>query len=117
MTVPFALSVTRRTPAASTHVAGVWVDGAYTESTIQASVQPAGAEELERLDEGDRTKGAVGVWSETELTAGNEATGTKADQIQYLDEWWEVKKVEPYIGGHHTSSLSHYAAVAVRVDR
>jgi len=117
MTVPFAQDVTLKRYTAGVHVAGTWVDGTPSTSTIQASIQPAKESEYLRLPEGARTRGAVSVFSEDEVVAGNESTGIVPDEVTYQSEQWEISMVEPWIVNHHTPELLHYKALALRVSR
>lgn len=117
MTVPFAQAIARTSYAAGSHVDGVWVDGASTVGEIQASVQPAGSATLLRLPEGDRTRGAVDIWSESELSVGDESAGLKPDEITWQGEQWVVTLVDGWRDGHHAPRLGHFKASAVRADR
>lgn len=114
MSVPFALPITRRRYAAGAHSGGTYTPGASTDSTIQASVQPARYGSLLRLPEGMRTRGAVDIWSESELRAGDETDGTLPDEITWQGKQWQVEMVDPYLDEHHAPDLEHWKAVAVR---
>lgn len=105
-------SCTLRRRAAGVFTSGRWIDGAETESTIVASVQPLTSDELLQLPEGDRSKGARRVYTESELQAGDESAGLVADRIVWGGEEWEVHKVDG-----HGLGLAHYAATVVRVER
>lgn len=70
----------RRYPAGN-YVDGVWQEGgAPTDTTIRASVQPLAGSELRLLPEGDRGKIAWKLFTNVELTMGNDE-GTRADQF------------------------------------
>jgi len=98
--------------AAGSHVDGTWVDGASTVATIRASVQPANARDLMHLPEGDRTKGAIKLYTDGDLSEGNEALALVPDQITWNGEQWEVQKV-----WRHQMGLGHHKGMALRVER
>lgn len=106
-------TVTKRRYGAGSYVSGRWVDGTYTESTFQGSVQPVTQAELVMLPETERTKGAVKIYCDyEELRTANEATGIQADRILWEGEEWEVHKVDSWRCG-----ITHTRAMAVRIER
>lgn len=108
-----AESITRTTYAVgSWSSTGRWVSGAGTTSTITASVQPAGAKELDLLPEGDRVRDPRAVWTATELSTGGQHTGTSPDRLSVGGVVYEVRSVEVYRPG---APISHCKAVCVRL--
>jgi hypothetical protein len=104
-------SVTLLRSAAGAYSGGRWVNGAQSSVVITACVQPASMKELMSLEEGDRTKESIGIWSTSEIRTANEATGLKADRVSFNGLYWQVRNVENY---GITPDLHHYHAVAVR---
>ena len=90
-----AITVTRQ--GAGSFVGGVFVPGAPETLTIQASVQPASAEDLQRLHEGQRLTGAVKLYTnDTLLVAqGNQ----KADIVTTGQGKFEVSVAEVWENG------------------
>ena len=104
--------VTLTSWAAGSYVNRRWVAGASSTSTISASVQPAGPRDLMHLPEGDRTKGAVKIYTDSELSEGDESQGFDPDQITWNGEQWEVQQV-----WRNALGIGHHKAMAVRVER
>lgn len=82
---------------------GAFVDGTYvpgdtTESTIEMSVQPLSGKDLLNLPEGQRNRRLMKGYTAEELIVGEEATGQKADRIEYNDTTFEVQTVERWRG-------------------
>ncbi len=110
----FFSTVTRYRRGAGSYVAGEWVDGTLTTSSLTASVQPAGGQDLLRLPESLRTRDAVKVFvGPGELRTADERTGLAADRILHEGEEYEVVGVEEFTA----TQMPHVEAMAVRVDR
>jgi len=107
-------TVTRH--AASSYVSGRWVAGSTSELTVRASIQPATADQLQRLPEALRTKEARAVFSTTKLLTANESTGGKADLVSIDGEDFEVQEVKDW-GECYGPELAHWECIAVRADR
>jgi len=107
---PFAVfrrDVTLRRPAAGSYSGGRWVEGARTDSTIQASVQPVRPEEMALVPENRRHEARYSLFTSTLLRAANEHTQTNADYVVVDGEEMEV------LGADHWQNgiISHYRAV------
>lgn len=63
----FAYDVLTVVSTTTSYVAGVSTPDAPTTATVYASVQPAAGRDLQRLTEGQRSKGAVTVFSRVSL--------------------------------------------------
>lgn len=110
----FFTDVTRKRYAAGTWVAGGFVAGAATSSTIKASVQPATGRDLLRLNEGLRTRDVVKVFAALgDLRTADETAATPADRVVHLGEEYEVVEVEAWA----MAQMPHVEALAVRADR
>lgn len=93
----FRKSVTVKRRAAGSYVAGVWTPGALTTTAIQASVQPASAEDMQRLPEGQRQTGAVRIYTNDALRT---ATGTQEADIVVTEQGdYEVSVAEAWSNG------------------
>ena len=88
--------------AAGSYVAGVWVDGAVSVLSIDASVQPASQNELKLLPEGRREGGAYSLRSQSEILDG--------DIFLIGGDRHEVVKRQIWQNG----VLPHYLGIAVR---
>jgi hypothetical protein len=105
----FRQSVTVKRRAVGAFVAGVWVPGAPTTTTIQASVQPASAEDIQRLPEGQRQTGAVKLYTNDSLFT---AKGTQeADIVVTPQGDYEVSVAEVWDNG----LIPHKSYLCVRV--
>lgn len=95
-------------------VNGEWDDGAITNITIKANVQPSLTWNLMRmLAEGDRSKQAIAIYSVEPLVMAEEGSSAKkADVVLWQGKRWQVKSVMTYEMG----ILNHTESVAVRVD-
>lgn len=93
---------------AGDYVEGVFVPGSVTTSTIQASVQPAGGKELQRLPEGERLQDYLAVWTTSELLT---LEGSRAPDRLVIDgAEYEVVAVEDWL-----SEGNYYKAIVHRV--
>lgn len=113
-----ATTITRRRVAAGSRGSdGRWTDGASTDTSITASVQPAQGEDLQLLPEGLRIRRTVKVYTATELQAGDQQAGTSPDQLVISglvgidDGTYEVQTVKPYY-----ALLAHHKALATLVQ-
>jgi hypothetical protein len=93
----FRKSVTVKRRAAGSFVAGVWTPGAPSTTTIQASVQPASAEDMQRLPEGQRQTGAVRLYTNDTLLT---AKGTQEADIVVTEQGeYEVSVADVWSNG------------------
>lgn len=105
----FRQAVTVKRRAAGAFVAGVWTPGALSTIAIQASVQPASAEDLQRLPEGQRETGAVRVYTNDSLLT---SSGTQeADIVVTSQGEYEVSIAERWENG----LIPHNAYICRRV--
>lgn len=93
-------------------------DGRYTiadptEMSIQASVQPLKATEMEALPEGRRGSRAVKVYSDTELLMVDQQSGQQPDRFEWLGRMYEVVGCDAY----QSNVINHYRAYAVEVTK
>lgn len=93
-------------------------DGRYTiadptEMSIQASVQPLKATEMDALPEGRRGGRAVKVYSDTELLMVDQQSGQQPDRFEWLGRMYEVVGCDAY----QSNVINHYRAYAVEVTK
>lgn len=89
-------SVRVRRTAAGSYTAGAYTAGAVVEHFIVASIQPAKDRDLLRLEEGQRSEGAVMVFTNDDLRTIDESGTEKADRIVHDGFEWEVMKVDRF---------------------
>jgi hypothetical protein len=100
-----------RNTSATSFSTGRPVSGAWETVTVTATVQPAGYEEMEHLEEGERSKEARLVISKDPLRTINEAAGLQADRVLVDGVRWEVHKVLSFGG---PAGIAHYEAICMR---
>lgn len=99
------------TRAPGGHVAGRWVDGAETQGTILASVQPAKAGDYERLEAtlgGRRISRAVRIYTATKLNVAGEDL-KNGDILVWQGHRYIVAGESPW----RTTMLAHYRYLAI----
>jgi hypothetical protein len=103
------IAVERRTGAYDNE--GIWQDHSQNILTIQASVQPATAEEMSHNAEGERIDGAIRIYTTTELrSSDNQLPGT-ADIVVYRGERWKVTTVWQW------GDYGYFKAIAGRLEK
>lgn len=91
-----------------------WVTGAPTSFNIVASIQPVGpGKEGDLLPEGDRTKDAIRIYTETELRVSDSVAGTKGDQIDFRDRTYEVRAKAVWT----PTDIPHFKFIAVMIQK
>lgn len=110
-----AESITRRRFAPGSRGSdGRWVEGASTDATIAASVQPLEGRDREILPEGDRQKDGIKVYTTSDLEPVNQHTapeGASGDHVLVDGIAYEVRNV-----ARQRSIIPHYRAFAVRLQ-
>lgn len=98
---------------------GVWGGEVWTPMEIRASIHRGIYWNSEKFtNAGTSTKQAISIRSDHALYMGSPA-GTenggekKADIIEYLGTYWQVKEAGQY---HNLRATAHWEAVAVRLD-
>lgn len=97
----------KRHAAGSYGADGLWVEGAVTTNTIQASIQPASPRELARLPEGRSYSEAYTLYTDTELSADETVN---ADKVVLFGKDFTVVAVE----GWRNGILPHFKAMVLR---
>ncbi len=84
-------------------VKGRWVpDGAPTDFTIRASIQPIRPNEVETLPEGRRNSKAFRLYTNADLR--DMQSDANPDQVELFGEWYEVTAKAPW----QNNVISHY---------
>jgi hypothetical protein len=92
---------------------GVFVRGAKTDLSIEASVQPLTPNEVKILPEHRRDSESFKIYTETELLISNEINQTPSDVIIRNGKKYEILAVNNwYIG----TDIQHYKSIAVKID-
>jgi hypothetical protein len=77
----FSKPVTLRSSQPGVLLNGRFTPGGYIDSTIQATVQPATAKDLNILPEGERQKQIKAFWSLTEMRMSADTINTDSDLL------------------------------------
>ena len=97
--------------AAGGYVNGVYVEGAETTITIQASVQPVSGQDLVAIPEGRRASDMVKVYTSEDLFGqGDAGTGQSPDRLVYRGKEYEIYTKEP----NQMGVVSHFKYYAVK---
>lgn len=81
-----------------------------SDSTIMASVQPLGEQELQNLPEGQRQRSPRRVYTTVALQTADPDTDTDADQLVIDGEAYQIQSVT-----RHRSVIPHYRGLALRL--
>ena len=106
------LTLYRPTGSGGSYVNGVWVEAPATEVEIEANVQPVGYKETMILEEADRSKKMVKVYSESPIYS-EEENENGADEFEWEGDRYRVMKVLNYGMG----VLNHTKAIAVMKEK
>ena len=89
-------------------IAGVWTASPDTAIAITAVVTRPSPNDLDQIPEGDRQKGAIAVYSTTQLMLTN-ASGT-SDEVLYGGDRYRLAQVWDW------SAAGYYKAIGVKMD-
>jgi hypothetical protein len=105
-----SLTIKRR--GKQTLVKGRPVDPTPTSVVIEANVQPLKFTELQQMEESDRTKEWIKIFSVSQLRTLREGDdGWLADIVEWNGDQYEVMKCKNYAMG----TLDHFCAYAARI--
>lgn len=76
--------------AVGAYVDGVWIDGATSQFTISASVQPLSDQDLINLPSGRRESDIVKMYCSNDLIEGNHLAGQSPDILVWLGRDYEI---------------------------
>ena len=110
-----AETITRRRFAAATRgTDGRYVPGGPTDTPIRASVQPATAQDLETLEEGERKRNPKRVYTDADLRVANQhvTPATTSDHVVIDTIVYEVRKVATW---RSTSPIPHVKAIVLQL--
>lgn len=106
--VPGGITVIRREPGG--YVNGRTVSGTEERTEgVEASVQPAGTEDIELLPEGMRSRESKAIWTEFPLRTGH-AEGPLPDRVEVQGVTYEVHALRDF-----QAMAGYTKAIAVRV--
>lgn len=93
------------------YVNGVYVEGAETTLTIQASVQPMSGNDLVAVPEGRRASDMVKLYTSTDLfSQGDTGSGQSPDRLVWLGKDYEISSKDV----NQMSVISHYRYYAIK---
>lgn len=107
MSFRFPQTIKRSAPG--TYVNGVFVNGATTEISIQASIQPVTGEDMKTLPEGRRLSDYVKVYTDTLIQ--NVADGQQPDRILWRGHEYEALSMDV----RQMAVINHYKVIFSRV--
>jgi len=105
----FLIELTINRKTAGSYIDGLYVAGSSSNFTMQASVQPAQAEDFVNMAEGERFGGEQVIYSIRELIGSKDLTLADA-VIGYLGVNWKVTQAQSWI--HH----GYYKSIITKVD-
>ena len=94
------------------YVDGVWVEAPATPVVIEANIQPVGYKETMIMEEADRSKKMVKVYSESPIYS-EEENENGPDEFEWEGDRYRVMKVLNYSMG----ILNHTKAIAVMKEK
>ena len=104
---PFSV---KRTVAGS-YVNGVYVEGAETTITIQASVQPVSGQDLVAIPEGRRASDMVKIYTDSDLFGqGDAGSGQSPDRLTYRGADYEIYTKDV----NQSGVINHYKYYAIK---
>jgi len=90
---------------------GRW-EGAPRKSVfIDASVQVKKKKDLIRVEEGRRTKGAIKIYTDTQLQISSVDNSTQPDRIVHKGDEWELESEEDW-----SEDGEHYKYIAIKAN-
>jgi len=113
----FRSPITLRRPAVGSYVDGVWIEGATTDSTITASIQPLTGEDMQELPEGRRESEGYKMYTSTQVrTVQGAGSNQNADRVVFKAKEYEVHQVNPWQNNSNFSVVNHYKYFILRID-
>lgn len=107
----FRKTQTIKRTIAGAYVNGVYVEGAETTFTIQASVQPMSGEDIVSVPEGRRASDMVKLYTSTDLNSqGDAGSGQSPDRLVWLGKDYEIHSKEV----RQMDIIPHYKIYAIK---
>lgn len=113
--IQFTKSIKLFRQSATTMNKGRSEKGAETETTINASWQPATEQDLLKLPEGERNRRVLKVYTDAdnELLEQNDTTKVPADQLEIKGLRYEVQLVEDWT---YFVGIAHYKSIVTLIE-
>jgi len=105
-----SITLKRRTGTGS-FTKGIFTDSGTSDITIQGSIQPLKADEMELLPEGRRDSEAFRIYTDTKLFPANDDTKLNADRVVLGGKEYEVLACATW----QNNVINHYKAVVVKL--
>lgn len=113
----FRSPITLRRPSPGSYVNGRWVEGATTDSTITASIQPLTGEDMQSLPEARRESEAYNMFTSTQVRTVQEAgSNQNSDRILFGGKEFEVHQVHTWQNNANFTIVNHYRYFILRID-
>ena len=109
----FRSPITLRTFEVGSYIAGRWVEGTYTDSTITASIQPLIGEELELIPEDRRERESFKMYTSTVIQT---LTDANPNQVLFNGKVYEVIQVFPWQNTSVFFPVQHYKYICMRLQ-
>jgi|SRR5690554_2212041 len=106
------LTLMRPDGTGGSYVDGIWVDASYSPVEIMANVQPTGYKETMLMEQADRSKKMVKVYSASPIYS-QEENENGADEFEWEGDTFVVMKVLNYSMG----ILNHFKAIGVMKEK
>lgn len=104
---PFTIKRT----VAGAYVNGVYVEGAESTITIQASVQPISGTDMVVIPEGRRASDIVKIYTDSDLFGqGDAGSGQSPDRLVYRGADYEISTKDP----NQSDVINHYRYYAIK---
>jgi|GEM_PF-1730130 len=113
----FRTPITLRRPNPGTLVNGRWVEGAYVDSEITASIQPLTGEDMQELPEARRESEGYNMYTSTQVRTVQEAgSNQNADRVLFFGKEFEVHQVRPWQNNTNFTIVNHYRYFILRIN-
>lgn len=106
-----AKDVVVRRQTSSAYEQGRWIEQTPFELKVKAVIQPAKSHELVRLPEGNRTKGAIKIYTTEKLQVGSVKAKTNSDKIIWHNDLYEVAFLDDWLDS------GYYKFIAIEVGQ
>lgn len=78
---------------------GIWVPGPTSIITIEGSIQPLTAKEIDALEIGERATGNAWIYTEAELLTSSTPTSNDGDLVLWRGKKYRVRTHDPFDSG------------------
>ena len=101
----------KRVDGAPTETDGFYSPASRTSSTIQASIQPLKANEMQLLPEGRRDTESFRLYTDTQLFTAQTSTHKNADIVEFYGNEYEVLSCATW----QNNVINHYKSIVIKI--